>query len=74
MRLEDHNVTYLQLSGQDAELDFLHSMPEDILLRIFLAAQYDETGSIKVMLHACGMFGVRTKAPPRAIQLGCCVC
>ena len=55
MRLEDHNVAYLQLSGQDAELDFLHSVPEDILLRIFLAAQYDKAGNIKVQLHVCGM-------------------
>ena len=55
MRLEDHNVSYLQLSGQDAELDFLHSVPEDILLRIFLAAQYDKAGNIKVQLHVCGM-------------------
>lgn len=50
LRLDDHNVTYLQLTGQDAELDFLHSIPEDIVLRIFLAAQYDDAGNIKVTL------------------------
>ena len=48
LTLADHNVSYIQLSGADSQLDALHAVPEPVLLRIFLAAQEQRDGRIKV--------------------------
>lgn len=48
LTLADHNVSYIQLSGEDEQLDHLHRVPEPIILRIFLAAQVQPDGRIKV--------------------------
>lgn len=40
MTLEDHNITYLELQGLDPQTDKVHPTPEDIIVRLFLAAQH----------------------------------
>ena len=53
LTLADHNVSYIQLSGEDAQLDALHSVPEPVVLRIFLAAQTQPDGRVKVTRSRC---------------------
>lgn len=40
VRLEDRQVSYLAITGQDAELDDHQLEPENILLRVFIAARH----------------------------------
>ena len=46
MTLEDRNVTYVALDGIDPQPRANHSEPERILLRVFLAAMQEYSGSL----------------------------